>query len=295
MSRKRSLTEDTEEERERAYGVDGSDMRADIIPPKHLSGDDVKRINIEESCMKRKFLRLGKVESYVFRKLVMVCLLMVGCAGLSFGGGLFQPAAPSPPEPQAATRETSEISETEATRVTRATEVVRPAEADEVSEVADFDFVPRRNPAAWQASSTVYATPALPLQPETERLPIPVYAISGVRNQEIQESIVWWEVIDIVVELPASETFSRGLVEGADVSDWILNLPAGLEGRAHNVKKGAASIRIYVAGTPTVTAREQIKVKIPGTFLSGGTDLQFVSPTETETISAWEASQTAQQ
>jgi hypothetical protein len=128
-----------------------------------------------------------------------------------------------------------------------------------------------------------------------ERLPTPVYAISGVRNQEIQEKERWWEVADIVVQLPAGESFSRGLLEGADVSDWILNLPAGLEGRAHNVKKGATSIRIYVAGTPTVTAREQIKVKIPGTFLTGGVDLQFVSPTETETISAWEASQTAQE
>jgi hypothetical protein len=235
--------------------------------------------------MTRKFLRLGKVESYVFRKLAMVCILIVGCAGLSFGLG----------EMEKVTRETSAISETEATRVTRATEAAGVAEADEVSEVKDADFVPRRNPAAWVASSTVYASPALPLQPEAERLLPPVYAISGVRNQEIQENYLRWEVVDIVVELPASETFSRGLIEGTDVSDWILNLPAGLEGRAHNVKKGAKSISIYVAGTPTVTARGEIKVKIPGTFLTGGADLQFISPTETETLSAWEASQTAQQ
>jgi hypothetical protein len=167
------------------------------------------------------------------------------------------------------------------------------AEVAEVSEVKDSDFVPRRNPAAGRASSTVYAAPALPLKPAAERLPTPVYAISGVRNQAIQEQEKsLWEAVDIVVELPVKETFSRGLVEGADVSDWILNLPAGLEGRAHNVKKGAASIRIYVAGTPSVTAREEIKVKIPGAYLSGGADLQFVSPTETESISAWEASQT---
>jgi hypothetical protein len=208
--------------------------------------------------MKKKFL-----------KLAMACILIIGCAGLSFGGGSMDGTA-------------------KATRATGATE------AAEVSEVKDTDFVPRRNPAAGRASSSVYAAPALPLKPGAERLPTPVYAISGVRNQEIQEGSLW-EVVDIVVELPARETFSQGLVEGADVSDWILNLPAGLEGRAHNVKKGAASIRIYVAGIPTVTAREEIRVKIPGAYLTGGRDLQFISPTETESISVWEASQTEQQ
>jgi hypothetical protein len=206
------------------------------------------------------------VESYVSRRLLIACLLIVGCAGFSFGLGSME-------------------------GVPGATGV---AEAAEVSEVKDSNFVPRRNPAAGRASSAVYAAPAVPLRPEVERLPTPVYAISGVRNQEIQEGSRG-EVVDIVIELPARETFSRGLVEGTDVSDWILNLPSGLEGSAHNVRKGATSIRIYVAGTPTVTAREEIKVRIPGTVLVGGTDLQFVSPTETESISAWEASQTAEQ
>jgi hypothetical protein len=224
-----------------------------------------------------------KVAFYVFRKLAMACILIVGCTGFSFGLGSTQS--------QKASRETNEISEAEATKANRATEVARVSEAVEVSEVAEVDFVPRRNPAAGRAISTVYADTALPLKPEAERLPTPVYAISGVRNQEIQENSLW-EVVDIVVELTAGETFSRGLVEGADVSDWILNLPTGLEGRAHNVKKGDASIRIYVTGTPTVTARQEIKVKIPGTYLTGGANLQFVSPTETESRNAWEASQT---
>jgi hypothetical protein len=207
--------------------------------------------------------------AYVFRRLACACILIVGGAGLSFGGGLLDGGA-------------------------KAAKATKTAEAAEVAEVAETNYVPNRNPAAGRASSAVYALPALPLKPEAERLPTPVYAISGVRNQEIQDGSLW-EVVDIVVELQDKVTFSRGLVEGADVSDWILNLPAGLEGRAHNVKKGATSVKIYIAGTPTVTAREEIKVKIPGTYLSGGADIQFVSPTETESISAWEASQTAEQ
>jgi hypothetical protein len=247
--------------------------------------------------VKRKFLRLGMVESSVFRRLAMVCVLIVGCTGLAFGGGLMQVFAGGGGTQEArspATRATGTLSPTRTTRVTRAAEAAGVAEAAEVSEVQDADFVPRRNPAAGRASSAVYAMPAVALQPEVERLPTPVYAISGVRNQEIQAETPW-EVVDVVVKLPVGETFSRGLVEGTDVSDWILNLPSGLEGRAHNVKKGATSIRIYVTGIPTVTAREEIKVRVPGAYLKGGTDLQFVSPTETESISAWEASQTTQQ
>jgi hypothetical protein len=223
---------------------------------------------------------MKQVNSYVFRRLSMVCILIVGCAGLSFGGGVMQGSGPQ----QGA----------KTTRSVRATEAVRAADAAKVAEVEDSNFVPGRNPMAEEAGSDVYATPALPLKPEMERLPPPVYAISGVKNQEIREDS-FWEVVDIVVDLQhKQETFSKGLLEGADVSDWIINLPAGLEGRAHNVKKGATSIRIYVAGTPTVTARGEIKVKIPGTYLTGGADLQFVSPTETESLSVWEESQTAQ-
>jgi hypothetical protein len=245
--------------------------------------------------------KMRKVESYVSRRLIIGCLLMVGCAGLSFGGGSMQAAggggggdAGAPVTK--ATRTTNTLDATRATRATRATETAETAEAAEVSEVKDADFVPRRNPAAGQASSTVYAIPAVALKPEVaeERLPPPVYAISGVRNQEIRENTPQ-EVVDIVIELPAKRAFSQGLVEGAYVSDWISNLPAGLEGRAHNVKQGATSIRIYVAGTPTIAVREEIRVTIPGTFLTGGTALQFFSPSETESLSAWEASQTAAQ
>jgi hypothetical protein len=226
--------------------------------------------------MKRKVLRLGMVDSYVFRRLLIVCILIIGGAGLSFGLGSMEGSGAG------------------ASR-SRGTRAGRAAEANEIAEVEDITYEPRRNPAAGWASSDVYATPGLPLKPEEERLPTPVFAISGVRNQEIREYSPW-EVVDIVVDLRAKrETFSRGLVEGADVSDWIINLPAGLEGRAHNVKKGAASIRIHITGTPTVTARKEIKVKIPGTYLTGGVDLQFVSPTETESLEVWEASQTTQE
>jgi hypothetical protein len=246
---------------------------------------DIKR---ERIIMKKKFLRLGMAESYVFKKSACVCILMIGCASLSFGAGLMDGTAKG-------TRATSTLGPTtSAAKATRETKAANAAEAAEVAEVKESNFVPSRNPAAGRATSTVYATPAEALKPEVERLHPPVYAISGVRNQEVREDSLW-EVVDIVVELPARETFSRGLLEGEDVSDWILNLPAGLEGRAHNVKKGATSIRIYVAGTPTATARKEIKVKIPGSYLAGRADIQFVSPTETESIRVWEASQTAYQ
>jgi hypothetical protein len=207
---------------------------------------------------------MKQVEAYVFRRVLITSLLIVGCAGL-FGCALF-----------------SRSSKPEITEIAR------------IDEVADISYVPRRDPNAGKASTDVHALVAEKLAPQGELLPTPVYAISGVKGQEI-ETELYWEVVDIVVILPAKETFSRGLVEGADVSNWILNLPAGLQGRAHNVKKGANTIKIYVDGTPTVTAREEVKVRIPGTYLTGGQDLQFVSPTEAESLSAWEASQTAAQ
>jgi hypothetical protein len=209
---------------------------------------------------------MKKVESYVFSGLIMVCLLVVGCAGLSSG--------------------------TSGRQSTGGQGNV--VEAAVIAEVQDSDYQPRRNPAAEQATSAVYALPAVPLKPEAERLPTPVYAISGIRGQEIQEGNPW-EVVDIWVKLPANEFFSRGIVEGEDVSDWIVNLPAGLEGRVHNVRRGATSVHIYISGTPEVTAREEIRVKIPGTYLTGGSELNFKSPTEVESNSAWEASQTANQ
>jgi hypothetical protein len=167
----------------------------------------------------------------------------------------------------------------------------RVADAAEVAEVANNDFYPRRNPAVAQAGGRVYALPATPLKPEAERLPPPVYAISGVRGIEISEG-ERGEVVDVIVNLPERETFSRGILEGADVSSWIENLPAGLEARAHGVKRGATVIKMYVSGTPTVTGREIIRVTIPGTYLAGGTARQFVSPTREQSEQAWEESQT---
>jgi hypothetical protein len=165
------------------------------------------------------------------------------------------------------------------------------AEVSDVAEVPDLEYLPRRNPSVERASGEVYALPATQLKPEAERLPPPVYAISGVRGQEIHEGNPW-EVVDIVIDLPAPETFSRGILEGEDVSNWIRNLPDGLEARAHGIKKGAASIKIYISGTPTVTMREVIQVNIPGTYLSGGNSRNFVSPTEEASFKSWEAGQT---
>jgi hypothetical protein len=165
------------------------------------------------------------------------------------------------------------------------------ADVDDVAEVPVRDYEPRRNPAVQQAGGDIYALPATPLSPEAERLPPPVYAISGVRGQEILEGNPL-EAVDIVITLPGNDTFSRGILEGEDVSGWIRNLPEGLEARAHGIKRGAASIKIYISGTPAVTMREVIRVNIPGTYLAGGSSRDFVSPTEGESLSSWEASQT---
>jgi hypothetical protein len=167
------------------------------------------------------------------------------------------------------------------------------ADTAEVAEVADREFYPRQNPATVQAAGRVYALPATPLKPEAERLPPPFYAISGIRGMEISEG-ARGEVVDIFVNLPERETFSRGILEGDDVSSWVENLPAGLEARAHGVKKGATVIKMYVSGTPTVTGREIIRVTIPGTYLTGGSARQFVSPTQEESETAWADSQTNQ-
>jgi hypothetical protein len=165
----------------------------------------------------------------------------------------------------------------------------RVVDVGDVAEVADQDYPIRRNPSVKQASGSVYALPAKPLNPELERLPPPVYAISGVKGVEIAETSP--EVVDIIVNLPEKEKFSRGILEGTDVSDWIPNLPAGLEARAHGVKKGAAVINIFISGTPVITAKTPVQVTIPGTFLEGGAARQFVSPTEQESFDSWQKSQ----
>ncbi|MDR1566497.1 MAG: hypothetical protein LBS48_04335 [Treponema sp.] len=165
------------------------------------------------------------------------------------------------------------------------------ADVADVAEVPESDFEPRSNPNVKRASGNVYALPAGPLSPEAERLPPPVYAIAGIRGVEIREGSPW-EVVDVIVNLPEKETFSRGILEGEDVSEWIQNLPPGLEARAHGIKKGAKTIRIYISGTPAVTMRERVNVNIPGTYLTGGNPRLFVSPTEQESLESWAKTQT---
>jgi hypothetical protein len=160
----------------------------------------------------------------------------------------------------------------------------------DVAEVQESDYLPRQNPNVKRASGNVYALPADSLNPEAERLPPPVYAISGVKNIEVHEDS-FWEVVDIIITLPEKESFSRGILEGEDISDWIQNLPPGLEARAHGIKKGAKTIKIYVSGTPTITIREVVRVTIPGTYLTGGKDRPFVSPTEQESFDSWKKTQ----
>jgi hypothetical protein len=168
-------------------------------------------------------------------------------------------------------------------------EEIRKNEARKIAEARKGPAV-QRNPNTIQAGGNVYALPAEALNPVRERLPPPAHAISGVKDVELKDGDPM--IVDIIVNLPGKETFSRGILEGEDVSEWIPNLPAGLEARAHGIKKGAKTIKIYVAGTPEVTAREVVRVTIPGTYLTGGTARQFVSPMEEESYNAWQKSQT---
>jgi hypothetical protein len=212
---------------------------------------------------------------------VFVCigLMTLFVSGALFAGGLIQRGA------AAQGRVAEEAGLVEVAKVAKVAEVA------EVAEVVDTEFFPRQNPAVIRAEGSVYALPATPLLLEAERLPPPVYAISGIRGVEISEGDRG-EAVDIVVNLPQGESFSRGILEGEDVSGWVENLPAGLEARSHGVKRGATVIRMYVSGIPTVTGRDAIRVRIPGTYLTGGNDRQFVSPTEEASQRAWEAGQT---
>ncbi|MDR2747791.1 MAG: hypothetical protein LBB77_10150 [Treponema sp.] len=166
------------------------------------------------------------------------------------------------------------------------------ADVGDLREVPDQVYTPRRNPNTQRAGSEVYALPADPLMPDPERLPPPVYAISGVKGQEIQEGNPW-EVVDVVIDLPEKVSFSTGILEGEDVTTWIINLPPGLEARAHRVRIGGKTIKIYISGTPEVTMRELIRVVIPGTYLSGGSSREFISPTEEASFKSWKEGQTA--
>jgi hypothetical protein len=169
-------------------------------------------------------------------------------------------------------------------------EQAKVGELADIAEVLPQDYPIRANPNTRLAGGNIYADRAQPLNPAPQRLPPPVVAIAGVKNVELIKDDPM--IVDIIVTLPEKVTFSRGILEGEDVSDWITNLPAGLEALAHGVKKGAKTIRIYVSGTPTVTMREVVRVTIPGTYLTGGTDRQFVSPTEEESFNTWQKSQT---
>jgi putative protein kinase ArgK-like GTPase of G3E family len=155
----------------------------------------------------------------------------------------------------------------------------------EVAEVADTVYQPRRNPVTATAQGDTYAVPASTLSPEAERLQPPVYAISGVKGQDIGEI---WEAVDVVLQLRNKDTFAQRIPEGTYVTDWFANLPKGLEARAHGVRKGANIIKIYVSGKPEETRREEVKVSIPTRYITNGNAQQpFVSPTEAQSQKAW--------
>jgi hypothetical protein len=193
----------------------------------------------------------------------LLCVVLAGCAGL-FG----------------ASKRTSQVSE-----------------AGLIPEVPDIGtYNPDHNPQGGRASTRpetggAFALPATVLRPEAPNLPTPVYSISGIKGQEISDKWYWPEVVDVRVDLPPKVSFNRRIYEGEDVSDWIVNLPQGLEGRAHAVKKGASYILIYVTGKPKETMREQVRVRIPGTFLSNNAAFDTASPNEAESLKAWEESQ----
>jgi hypothetical protein len=174
------------------------------------------------------------------------------------------------------------------------------ARAEVIDQVPVDKSLPQRDrrtiAAEWRTDEGgVHALPATKLDTWEEVLPPPFYAISGVRGQAIREEGSAIEAVDIRIDLPKGEKFARGLLGGDDVSSWIENLPAGLEARAHRVRKGATYILIYISGTPTVTAREVIRVTVPSTYLTRGAALQFVSPTEEENQTTWVDRQTKEE
>ncbi|MDR2477096.1 MAG: hypothetical protein LBD18_04840 [Treponema sp.] len=115
-----------------------------------------------------------------------------------------------------------------------------------------------------------------------------MYAISGVKGLEIRAS----ERVDLVVVLPEPDKFIKGLIEGEDVSNWVENLPQGLEALAHRVKINEKSIRIYITGTPDETSRDTVTVNIPGEYLLNRQTRKFISPTEEVNQKAFERKQT---
>jgi hypothetical protein len=115
-----------------------------------------------------------------------------------------------------------------------------------------------------------------------------VYAISGVKGLEIRDK----ERVDLVVVLPEPDKFIKGLIEGEDVSNWVGNLPPGLEALAHRVKINDKSIRIYITGIPSVTSRDTVTVNIPSEYLLNRQARKFISPTEEESQEAFERKQT---
>ena len=180
----------------------------------------------------------------------------------------------------------------------------RPEEAFP-AEVPNVDYQPRRwgeEEARWgypenkrvntqigTAQGAVYAQPAKSrVEDGARELPPPVYAISGVKNQEIHEI---WENVDIVLILPEKDSFNRRIPGGTDVIGWIQNDLHGLEARIHEVKKGAKNARIYISGKSTQTMRETIRVLVPAEFLKSGQPRQFTSPSEEETLKAWNEQQ----
>ncbi|MDR1908425.1 MAG: hypothetical protein LBQ35_00720 [Spirochaetaceae bacterium] len=96
-------------------------------------------------------------------------------------------------------------------------------------------------------------------------------AISGNRGVEIFPK-------DVRVVLPGGVTLAETIPDRTEVSSWITNLPAGLVGHIHEAaggEKGAREFRILVSGTPTETKKEPVAVTIPGSYLSGGVDLEI--------------------
>jgi hypothetical protein len=156
----------------------------------------------------------------------------------------------------------------------------------EGADVAEFNEAIIRpagiNPRTGQAKGDASAVPATKLKPKEETLPPPVYAISGFKGQPIAEGDPRWEVVDVVVKLQNKEVFGQPILEGTDVTEWIENLPKGLEANIHAVKKGANQAKIYVSGTPEESKRDLIRVTIPGSFLKSGNPQSFKSPTENE-------------
>jgi hypothetical protein len=93
-------------------------------------------------------------------------------------------------------------------------------------------------------------------------------AIVGNKDTEINPK-------DVKVTFPDGIAFLETVEDRTDVTTWITNLPDGLTANIHEALSGKKEFLMLVSGTPSETRKEPIQVTVPGSFLTGGTDVSI--------------------